>query len=121
MLKLLLDENIGHEAFRVLLDLGYAVKSILKDAPGSSDENVLAQAEREEMILVTLDRDFGRLVFLKSHKHVGVIYLKLQNESAALITQVLISLLTSYADRLAGSFTVVSERSVRIKESKSFI
>lgn len=113
--KLLLDENIGKRVVLALRKSGFDVASILEDMPGSTDVLVLKKARKEKRILVTLDRDFGALVFRDSESHVGVLYLRLQTESAENILFVLRSVLQEYGDKLKKKFAIASERDVRIR------
>ncbi len=114
-LKLLFDENIGTRVALALRASGYDVVSIIEDAPGSTDIHVLKMARRENRIVVTLDRDFGALVFRDSKPHVGVIFLRLQKESVQNITFVLENVLQKHADKLKGRFITASETDVRIR------
>lgn len=114
-LKLLLDENIGKRVVAVLRDGGYDVTSILEGAPGSTDTEVLKQTRKENRIVVTLDRDFGALVFRDSEAHVGVLYLRLQRESSENIIFVLENVLQKYWSKLKKRFTTASETDVRIR------
>lgn len=113
--KLLLDENIGKRVALSLRESGFDVASILEDAAGSTDADVLKRARKERRILVTLDRDFGALVFRDSASHVGVLYVRLQKESAESIIFVLENVLHTYGDKLKGRFTIASETGVRIR------
>lgn len=113
--KLLLDENIGKRVVLTLRKSGFDVSSILEDAPGSADALVLKMAQSEKRILVTLDRDFGALVFRDSASHVGVLYLRLQKESVENILFVLESVLQKYGNKLKKKFTIASETDVRIR------
>jgi predicted nuclease of predicted toxin-antitoxin system len=55
MLRFLADENFPGDAVKVLTRIGFDVAWILKDAPGSSDEEVLKRATKEKRILITFD------------------------------------------------------------------
>jgi len=115
MLKLLLDENIGYLVVRDLRSQGYDVKSILEEKPSLDDVAVLKLAEKERRILVTLDKDFGKLIFLNSRKHVGVIFLRPQKESPANILALLTNVLKSYQNKLPNRFVTVSESNIRFR------
>lgn len=114
-LKLLLDENIGKRVAAALRESGYDVASILEDAPGSTDAIVLKRARKGKRILVTLDRDFGALVYRDSEAHVGVLFLRLRNDSAENIIFVLENVLQTYGGKLRKRFTSASETDVRIR------
>ena len=52
-----------------LLDLGHDVLSARERCPDASDEALLALARSENRVLVTEDKDFGELVFLRGLPH----------------------------------------------------
>lgn len=115
-IKLLLDENVGIYTSKALEEEGYNVKSILKECPGIDDDEVLSIALEENRVLVTLDKDFGRLVFENSKQHVGVLFLRLDEESSQNITEVITNVVSEYGDKIINSFTTISEDKVRIRE-----
>jgi predicted nuclease of predicted toxin-antitoxin system len=61
--RILADENIPLPTIRRLRAMGHAVLSIAEHFPGIADEEVLARAIAEGAVLLTLDSDFGELVF----------------------------------------------------------
>lgn len=113
--KFLLDENIGKQVAGILREKGFSIVSVLEDAPGSTDQEVLERAVREKRILITLDRDFGALVYRDSNKHVGVLYLRLQKERVEAIVKVIENVLTHHGAELERRFVTASETSVRIR------
>lgn len=113
--KFLLDENIGKRVAEALRKKGFSLASILEDSPGSTDREVLERAVKEKRILVTLDRDFGALVYLDSLRHVGVLYLRLQNESVETLITVIEKVVAEHGGELQGKFTTASETSIRIR------
>ncbi len=115
--KLLLDENIGGAVFRGLRDYGYDVVSILETSPGKADGEVLAQAYREKRIVVTLDRDFGSLIFRDSKRHVGVLFLRLTRETPEAILKIILKVLDHYGGALIGRFAVASESNIRMRSA----
>jgi len=115
-IRLLLDENIGVITLTYLRNQGYDVISILEQHRGSKDADVLTIAYQEKRILVTLDRDFGYLVYQNSAKHVGVIYVRLSKESTETINQVLHKTLMEFSDQIDRKFVTVSETDIRIRD-----
>jgi predicted nuclease of predicted toxin-antitoxin system len=73
--KLLLDTCVWGAAKAELVALGYdAIWS--GDWPiDPGDEEILSFATKESRVLVTLDKDFGELVFLKRQSHCGILRL----------------------------------------------
>lgn len=114
-LKLLLDENIGVMVAETLRREGYDPVSIVERCAGAPDQEVLGLARKERRILVTLDKDFGMLVYANSRKHRGVILLRLHDESPRRITETLLLVLNQFGNQLVGRFAVASERNIRIR------
>jgi predicted nuclease of predicted toxin-antitoxin system len=59
--RILANENFPRVAVDALRRAGHDVAWVCSDAPGSSDDVVLARALREVRILVTFDKDFEAL------------------------------------------------------------
>ena len=58
-----------------LANLGHDVLSAREHCPQASDEALLALAREEERILITEDKDFGELVFLRGLPHPSIVRL----------------------------------------------
>ena len=111
----MLDENIGKRIATVLRESGYDATSISEDAPGSTDIDVLRRTRKEKRVLITLDKDFGALIFRDSESDVGVLFLRLQKESVENIVFVLKNVLNRYGGKLKKKFTTASETGIRIR------
>ena len=114
--KLLFDENIGNVVASRLRQAGYDVVSIAEEMRGVEDVAVLRKATQESRIVVTLDRDFGALIFRDSKHHLGVLYMRLRNETAEHIARILLEALTQHGEELQGKFVVVSDYRIRIRK-----
>jgi len=113
--KLLLDENIGYKVLLLLRKTGYDTTGIIEDSSGVKNITVLKVALKQKRVLVTLDRDFGKLVFSKSKKHFGILFLRLEKESPELIFSVIQRVISQYGSKLHNQFTTATEYSVRIR------
>jgi predicted nuclease of predicted toxin-antitoxin system len=116
-MRFLVDECTGPVAARWLREHGHEVFSVYEEARGMDDDNVLLKAFAENWILLTNDKDFGEKVFREKQPHHGVILLRLQDERNSNKISTVRRLLERYADRLQGSFVVVTERGVRFARS----
>ncbi len=84
----------------------------LAEDPG--DEDILAQAYREQRVLITLVKDFGELAIRCSLPHRGI--LRLVNFSARQQGAVCQQLLAQYGDELTrGAIITVEAGRVRIR------
>jgi len=111
--RVLANENVSGDIVQALRNFGHDVLWIRTDAPGSSDEVVLARAHTEDRLLLTFDKDFGELAFRFGLPISGVILLRLSASSPTRLTQVVMAALTSRED-WAGMFSVVEEGRVRM-------
>ena len=77
-MRWLLDENVPLLIARKLVSLGQDVTTVVALAPGAADAEVLSIACEEARALVSLDRDFGNLIFAVGHSAPpAVIYLRI--------------------------------------------
>ena len=75
-MRFLLDACASSQRLRnTLTALGHDVVSALDHDPRASDETLLAWATAEERILITEDKDFGDLVFIRGLPHPCIIRL----------------------------------------------
>lgn len=114
-MRFLADENFLGDAVLALQQQGYDVVWIRIDAPGSSDQQVLARAQVEQRIILTFDKDFGELAFrfgllAKS----GIILFRLPLLKPTSLISIVISVLATRSD-WSGLFTVVESDRIRIR------
>lgn len=75
-MRFLLDACASSQRLRNTLNaLGHDVVSALDHDPRASDETLLAWATAEERILITEDKDFGDLVFIRGLPHPCIVRL----------------------------------------------
>ncbi|MBM3926514.1 MAG: hypothetical protein FJ320_11150 [SAR202 cluster bacterium] len=113
-MRILADENVPGDAVAAMRQNGYDVVWVRTAIPGSSDEEILARAQTEDRILLTFDKDFGELAFLRGAKasH-GIILLRIETKSPARAASIIIAALKSRID-WAGNFSVVEEGRIRM-------
>jgi predicted nuclease of predicted toxin-antitoxin system len=112
-MKFLVDRCAGATLARWLRDKGHDVQEARERGPDPGDEALLGQAVAEGRVLVTLDKDFGALVFAKGKAHSGVV--RLPDVPAAARIALFERLLAAHQKELAEGavFTVRGDR-VRI-------
>ena len=118
-MRFLVDECTGPRVAAWLRGEGHEVFSVFDEARGIEDEEVIRKAYEESWILITNDKDFGEKVYRERHPHHGVILMRLEDERTANKIEVLRRLLGDYADRLAGSFVVITNMHVRFAQARS--
>ena|SRR6476469_3236659 len=120
-LRFLADESVSGDIIAYLRNAGYDVVAIIEVARGTDDEDVLRRAVEDDRILLTIDKDFGELVFRNSQSHVGVVLFRLKDETAPNQVRVLSSALNRYADKLPGQFVILRDEYIRLHGGITFL
>jgi predicted nuclease of predicted toxin-antitoxin system len=74
-MKFLVDRCAGHRLTEWLRHAGHDVVEVREHPPDPGDQAVLAWAVSEERLLVTVDTDFGDLIFAHALSHCGLVRL----------------------------------------------
>lgn len=74
-------------------------------------------AEREARVVVTMDKDFGELVFGSDKKHRGVLLLRLESATAAEKLAIVKSIFAEHLEKLQDHFCVYQKNTLRIRSS----
>lgn len=77
-MRILADENVDRPIVVWLREQGHDVSEAAAIAPGSNDANLVALSRGQRRILITFDRDIGRIVHAQNQPHPGVAYLRLR-------------------------------------------
>jgi len=118
MLRFVVDESTGRAVADFLRASGCDVVGVSETMPEADDADILSLAVREDRIVVTNDKDFGELVFRSGKRHAGILLFRLEDESAANRVQMARITLERHGRQLAGCFTVVTEKTIRIRPMK---
>lgn len=106
-MKLLLDTCIWGGACKVIEASGHDVVWAGEWPEDPGDDEILARAHSEDRILVTLDKDFGRLAIVHGVPHSGI--LRLVNLAARQQAAVCLHVLTLYGKELQSGAIVTAE------------
>jgi predicted nuclease of predicted toxin-antitoxin system len=77
-MRILADENIDRPIAAWLRDQGHDVVEAAAVAPETADTELIAISRRDGRVLMTFDRDIGRLVQCDAAPHPGVVFLRLR-------------------------------------------
>ena len=119
-MKILLDQDIYELTRKFLENKGYHVVSAADIGLSRADDKVLLlEAQNQDRILLTRDRDFGNLVFVQGLGS-GVIYLRMLPSTSDAVHLELAYVLENYALKdLRQSFVVVQKNGHRIRKLKN--
>ncbi len=114
-MKFVADENIDLPIIERLKNENHQVLSVYEMMRGLSDEEVLNIANNENAILLTIDKDFGELVFRRGMISGGVILIRLagltNNEKANIVA----AAIKNHGDEMHSAFTVITHETIRIR------
>lgn len=114
-MSFLADENFPRFALEALRRMGFQVAAIPEDSPGMGDEEVLSRCGDEKLTLLTLDKDFGELVFrLNWPGECGIILFRVDTQSPEEFVNFALAVLHTHED-WAGKFVVVSRDRIRLR------
>lgn len=113
MRKLLIDACVSPAVTRRLRAAGHDVLSVLEMAADPGDQAILARAVIEARAIITIDSDFGTLVFRDHHARVGV--MRLREAPPQVQAERANQLVDDHGDALElGAFVVDDGGSVRV-------
>ena len=84
--------------------------------PGMEDEEIIRIAVTENRMIITMDKDFGELVYHSSIEHSGVLLLRLEDATGTKKLQVVKHILSNYANRIRNCFCVFQKDKFRIRK-----
>jgi predicted nuclease of predicted toxin-antitoxin system len=113
--RLLFDECVEAGLAEVLRDAGHDVVFVQDIEPGADDGRVMALANAEDRLLVTVDKDFGELALRQLLPVPGVLLVRIAPEQRHRTGQRVVKILSEFGDRLIGHHTVIQETKVRIR------
>lgn len=117
MIKFLLDANLSPTTSKYLVKLGFNSKSITQERLGYlEDAEIIKLAKKEKRIIITFDLDFGEIYHQKESDTVGIIVLRLENQTLENVNFVLQQFLDKNIDRLENnlkSLIVIKKGNIR--------
>lgn len=117
-MKLLLDTCVWGGAVPELRTVGHDVVWSGDWAEDPGDQAILARANNERRVLVTLDKDFGELAIVLRQPHGGIV--RLVDFPARQQARICMQVLDVYGSELASGAIVTAERGrLRIRGPKS--
>lgn len=113
-MRILADESLPAPTIVVLRAAGHDVVSVWETMRGALDTAVIEHASRDDRVLVTLDKDFGDLVFNQRHSgEPGVVLVRARTSGPAALGALLLSAFAVQGD-WRGAFGVVEDDRVRV-------
>ena len=115
-LKFLVDVGVGKGIEDYLHAEGYDIKAVRDIDPCMEDENIIRTAFLENRMVITMDKDYGELVYHSLMKHSGVLLLRLEDATGSKKLKVLKFIIENYSDRIKNCFCVFQNDKFRIRK-----
>jgi len=114
-LRLLVDVNAGLAIATALRDAGHDVLFAGDLDWRMPDADMLSLANREQRILLTMDTDFGELIYSSGLNHKGILLLRMPGAGRVEKIQVVEEIIHRYGDQLPGHFCVYRQGKLRVR------
>ena len=118
-MNLVCDAAVERPIVQRLREEDHHVLYIAEIDPEAEDDVVLAHASGLNAPLVTIDKDFGELVFRQGRATAGVILVRLAGLTNQAKAEAVASTIRDHRDEIPNSFTVISPGRVRIRRKLS--
>ncbi len=115
-LKFLVDVGVGKGIETYLREEGYDTKAVRDINPRMSDQEIIRLAVSQNRMVVTMDKDFGELVYHSSMEHRGVLLLRLEDATGAEKLQIIKHIIKNYRSRIIDCFCVFQNDRLRIRK-----
>ncbi len=115
-LKFLVDVGVGRKVEKWLLSHGYDIKCARNVDPRMLDKEILKIAVAEKRMVITMDKDFGELVYNSGLPHAGVLLLRLEDAKSNEKVKIVEKILEKYSDKLLNRFCVFKDGKLRIRK-----
>jgi predicted nuclease of predicted toxin-antitoxin system len=112
-MKFLANENIPFPSIDFLLKSGLDIISVARLYSGITDEKVIQLAIQQDRTIITMDSDYGELIYRIGYKPVaGVLFFRIKKYQPNEIGFILLELLEKNID-FRNKLVVVDENSIR--------
>lgn len=108
------DESCAKPVIQALREAGHDVVAIAEVTPGADDDQMLERALNDRRVLITEDRDFGKLVYVRGRSSAGVVLVRFHSSVRLAKAPSVVEAVARLGARLQNAFAVVEPGRVRI-------
>ena len=114
--RFLIDLNVGEAVANAIRQAGHDTFFVGNADPRMGDVDILRLAVHQRRIIITLDSDFGELVYHSGEPHNGVLLLRMPGAGVAEKVRVVEEIVDRYGSQLPHRFSVYRNGRLRIRE-----
>ena len=116
-IRFIVDMGVSKKVEDWLSKNNYDIKAIRDIDPKMRDIDVLRLAVTEKRMVITMDKDFGELVFNSGLNHYGVLLLRLEEANSDKKVKTIQEILEKHEDKLQNNFCVYQNEKLRIRKN----
>jgi predicted nuclease of predicted toxin-antitoxin system len=117
--QFLADESCDFAVVRALRSVGHDVSAIIETNSGADDETVLSLARAEARVLLTEDKDFGKLAYADGQATAGVVLIRFPAGARKTLGQAVVDVVAELSERTRKAFVVVEPGRARLSRTRS--
>lgn len=114
-MKILLDMGVGKAVADWLIEAGHEVLDAAIDHQTTADLDLLAIANADGRLVITMDKDFGELAYQRGLPHLGILLLRLEDADGPTKSKVVAKIFEKHESELPGNFAVYQKGKLRIR------
>ena len=116
-LKIIIDVGVGRIIEEWLSLQGFDVTIIRKLNPEMTDLDIIKLADDKDAIIITMDKDFGELVFKTHSSHRGILLLRLEDAIAEEKLSVIQNIFPDHFSQIKNHYCVYQNGKLRIRNN----
>ena len=113
--KLLFDVGVSKRAEIHFRNVGFDILAVRDLNASMKDIDILDLAVKEGRLVITMDKDFGELVFNSKKNHSGILLLRMEGADWKQKIDVLSEIFEKYSIDIQGKFSVYQDKKLRIR------
>jgi len=114
-MKFLVDMGVGKKVESWLKRNGFDVLSVRDIDSRAKDSQILRWAVDQQRMIISMDKDFGELVYNSGKHHAGVLILRLEDADGETKVEITKKILAEYYDKIESHFCVFQNGKLRIR------
>jgi|APCry1669188910_1035180.scaffolds.fasta_scaffold20668_1 predicted nuclease of predicted toxin-antitoxin system len=115
-MNIVADEGVDLPIVVHLRQDGHNVVYIAEESPSITDDEVLMIANDRTSVLLTIDKDFGELVFRLNRVDHGVVLVRLEGLHSSTKAAIVAHAFRDYGSEMDTAFSVIGPGTVRIRK-----
>ncbi len=120
-MKFLVDVGVSNKVEKYLKDAGFDTKCIRELNPFLKDIEIIEIAAKDKRVVITMDKDFGELIYRQGLVHLGVILVRLAGLSPPTKARFVSTVIIERAAEMPSAFSVISPGLVRIRSKQKLV